>query len=239
MRFRVRDAAEPNVGRAWCAVLLLCGRAGGRQWTKYAGARGARERVFSGGRCRLRAVSAHSPRVLRRRGPRAAWPATEHWRHRHTDITHQKDHHHEHLSPQPASFAAVAMIALAAIAASLGLAGYGVEVTAPASEIVQLEPVDPGPPYARRPDRQLHAPHRRRHRQQQRCGPASGSAPAAPANCALSGTQRRSTPGVLWFESPHPDHPCARHPTPGLFVRRPQPRSMEKCPGPKRMPLRP
>lgn len=45
-------------------------------------------------------------------------------------------------APSPASFAAVAMIALAAIAASFGLAGYGHEVTAPASEIVQLEPVE-------------------------------------------------------------------------------------------------
>ncbi len=42
----------------------------------------------------------------------------------------------------PASLATVAMIGLAAVAASLGLAQYGHEVTGPASEIVQLERVE-------------------------------------------------------------------------------------------------
>jgi hypothetical protein len=43
---------------------------------------------------------------------------------------------------RPYAFATVGLIGLAAIAASLGLASYGHEVTAPASEIVQLERVE-------------------------------------------------------------------------------------------------
>lgn len=45
-------------------------------------------------------------------------------------------------TPSPQAFATVALIGLAAVAASLGLAHYGQEVTGPASEIIQLERVE-------------------------------------------------------------------------------------------------
>ena len=194
------------------------------------GARGAGSGSFREAAAGSRAVSAHSPPGFgaSSQGPRAAWPATEHWRHRHTDITHQKDHHHEHLSPQPRLLCRCCHDCAGRHCSLLGLAGYGHEVTAPASEIVQLEPVEilaATCPTARSSATRA-------------CPPSSSPAAAAlrprsglrqqrRRTAQLSGTQRRSTPGVLWFESPHLGS-FMRPAPPGPFVRRPQPRSMEK-----------